>query len=159
MTIRPAAVFGAALIALAATGNATAAVWSWGCQGPLDKQQVIFNRWSLIVAPLTPARAPLRSLIGQETLAGPNDRNVFETRDANGGFEKIMEFSNAAEQKLVLTETSSRTISDRTRRVGPRDEIITTMKKRYRLTRGQDQPRTIVMTCIDYTLTTKGARN
>src|SRR4051794_12230646 len=115
MTIRPAALIGAALMALAATGNATAAVWSWGCLGPLDKQQMIFNRWSLIVVPLVPARGSLRTLIEQETLAGPNDGEVFETLDANGGFEKTMEFSNAAAQKLVLTETSSRTISDRTK--------------------------------------------
>jgi hypothetical protein len=63
-----------------------------------------------------------------------------------------------AEQKLVLTELSSRQISNRKGRVGPRDEITTLFKKDYRYALDGEPARTITMDCIEYTLTTKGGR-
>ena len=96
-------------------------------------------------------------MIHLETLAGP-DEDTFQTDTENSGFEPTIGFAKSDDLKVVLTEKSSRTISDRTRRVGPRDEIITIMKKQYSYVRGKDAPRMIAMDCMEYMLTTKGGR-
>ena len=61
------------------------------------------------------------------------------------------------DQKVTLTELSSRKTSERNGRVGTREETTTTFRKRYRLVRSRrtagGPPRDIEMDCVDYQLT------
>ena len=57
----------------------------------------------------------------------------------------------------TLTELSSRQTSERSGRLGTREETTTTFRKRYRLVRAggpqESRPRDIEMDCVDYQLT------
>jgi hypothetical protein len=148
-------------IAAAMSSPASAAIWAWGCVGKLDTEQVSYNRDSLIVEPAKSSRVKLRQLINNDVELQTEEGIRFESDDGNSGFEKTMGFKRTykdAEQKLVLTELSSRQISNRKGRVGPRDEITTLFKKDYRYALDGEPARTITMDCIEYTLTTKGGR-
>jgi hypothetical protein len=149
---------GSALIVLGLAGDADAASWRWGCQGGADKEQVIFGRYTLVIAPLETSYGKLNDLIHKDQLPSEDPKNLFQSTEVNGGFEKSLEFKNDDGETLVLTEQTSRRISNRERRVGPRDETTTTMTKTYRYVRGSDAPRTVTMTCMEYTLSTKGGR-
>ena len=54
---------GAALACLLAASPASAAVWHWGCQGQLGNQQVIFNRYSMVVVDTKQKMGDIRKLI------------------------------------------------------------------------------------------------
>jgi hypothetical protein len=149
---------GAIVIALLSS-PASAAVWAWGCVGKLGSDQVSYNRYSLIVEPAKSSRVKLRQLINNEAELQTEDGVRFESDDGNSGFEKTMGFKRTdAKQKLVLTELSSRQVSNRKGRAGPRDEITTLFKKNYRYALDGEAARTIAMDCIEYVLTTKGGR-
>ena len=60
--------------------------------------------------------------------------------------------------KLTLTEKSSRITFKRDGRAGPRDEITTKFKKVYRFALQGEQPRNVTMQCMEYILSTKGGR-
>ena len=62
-------------------------------------------------------------------------------------------------ETVILTEKSSLQIKATQRRVGPRDEYVTTFRKVYRYQRGTETPRDITMECIEYDLSTKGGRS
>jgi hypothetical protein len=95
--------------------NASAVVWAWGCQAQFGAQQIIFNRFSLVVVETTQKMDDVRNLrtteMGLPPGSPPNVRYVPE--DANGGFEKSMPFTHKdnPKRKVTLTEKSSRTIS------------------------------------------------
>ena len=70
----------------------------------------------------------------------------------------LFERSNPGQER-TLTELSSRKISERSGRAGPRDEITTIYRKIYHYVRS-DQPtkQEITMECVEYQLSTKGGR-
>ena len=149
------------IIATAMSSPASAAIWAWGCVGKLGTEQVSYNRYSLIVEPAKFSHVKLRQLINNDVELQSEEGIRFESDDGNSGFEKTMGFKRTyknADQKLILTELSSRQVSNRTGRAGPRDEITTLFKKNYRYALDGEPARTIAMDCIEYVLTTKGGR-
>jgi hypothetical protein len=151
-------------VALTLAGMATsadAAIWAWGCRGKLGNDEVVFNRNTLAVISGHGAKQPLKAMVQrEEPVEEKVDAVRFNADDNNGGFEKTMTFTqqDSEKTKLTLTEKSSRKTSDRTGRVGPRDEIWTTWTKVYRYALDGEPPRDITMECGEYTLTTKGGR-
>jgi hypothetical protein len=155
------AIICAFVLAAAIASPASAAVWAWGCIGTLGADKVVYNRNSLTVEPANSSRVELRKLIHNEVELKTADGMRFEAEDGNSGFEKAMEFKRAdgnGNQKLVLTETSSRKMSERKGRAGPRDETTTLFKKTYRYAFEGEADRKVAMDCIEYTLSTKGGR-
>jgi hypothetical protein len=152
----------AAVIALAtAASPASAAVWAWGCVGKVGSDQVIFNRQGLVVVPAKATSPKLTAVTHSQEAPSGDDGISFNADDANSGFdEKTMTFTRAdnAKQKLQLVEASSRKVSERNGRVGPREESTTTFKKTYDYALGDEPKRRLVMDCMEYTLSTKGGR-
>jgi hypothetical protein len=147
------------LAVLALSSEANAAVWAWGCKGRLGDDAIAFNRNSLIVAPAKTVRVKMKELgngADVETTEGLN----FNADDNNSGFEKRMLFTEASDngRKVTLTELSSRKVSERKGRIGPREEYTTLFKKIYRYALDGDKPQTVAMDCIEYMLTTRGGR-
>jgi hypothetical protein len=149
----------AGLIAFAFMASASPVVaseWRYGCRGVLpsgDAPVIIFNRSALIMLPKGWVGGPLLGAVNDELLSAS-----FRAADNNSGLATKMVFSrdDHPDEKLTLTETSSKTISDVNRPAGnqPRSEQITTYRKVYRwVSDGIYQgPYDIKMDCVNYEL-------
>src|SRR5262245_10842377 len=152
MTIRSLACGTLVACVTAAASPAAGGVWSYGCKGNLGNDQIIFDRESLVVLPRKLPAGDIRALVKREIA-------TFDAADNNSGLQQTMEFRRGAypDQRVTLTETSSRKTSERTGHLGKREEITTTFRKRYRFLRSggaeESPPRDIEMNCVDYQLT------
>ena len=168
MNTRIAAGLMAAFISIGASSGASAAILTWGCQGQLGDQRVLFNRDGLyIVDGKAPAGKPKRftadsvsdaiaelkkskdtftefGLYGDDGLEGPI---IFSTVDAN-----------KQTQKIVFTQKSSHTISHKHRMICGRDEDSDLYRIVYRFDRPGQPAQDIKMQCAYYQLSTRGGR-
>ncbi len=152
--------------AIALAGDASAAVWRWGCAGSIGDGQIVSNRGQLLVLPAKAPHAALDQLIFLDDLTKDAklsrdfraDIADYAADDGNG-LEQQMTYSRNSQSggKLVLTEMSSTTLSHSI--VSDcRDEIIDRFRKVYRLTVDDRPPRDVTLECIEYMLTTRGGR-
>ena len=150
MTFRFAAICAGA--ALCAITPVRAGVWNYGCKGSLDDIALMFDRNSFLLMPKDIAKGDILGLSKGEIF-------TFDAADNNSGFEKVMKFARAAfpDQQIVLTETSSKKISEKTGHVGTREKTTALTRKVYHYKRlGWEQGKLeadITMDCIEYMLT------
>lgn len=146
----------------AATTGASAAVWAWGCQAQVGGQQIIFNRFSMIVVDTKVTMGDVRKLrVTEFDLPPGSPPSVkYVPEDVNGGFEKTMIFTRKDDPKgkVTLTEKSSRRISHTSKLICGRDEDTDVYRKVYRYQREDEPPRDITMQCMEYQLSTLGGR-
>lgn len=145
-----------AILIVAATAchvaPADAGQWNYGCKGNLTEGTVIFDRNQLLVMPKELARGDISGLTSGEISA-------FDAADNNSGFMPVMKFARGAypDQKIVLTEKSSKKISEKTGHVGTRERSVVTTRKAYRYQHlypdGTPDEADITMDCIEYELT------
>jgi len=147
------------LILLAVMAHAspgTASDWQYGCRGVLpsgDAPVVIFNRSSLILLPKAWVKGSLLAAVNDQLLS-----SSFRAKDNNSGLAPTLVFTREdhPDQKLTLTETSSKTISDVHGPAGrqPRSEQTTAYRKVYRwVSNGiYEGPYDIAMDCVNYEL-------
>jgi len=143
---RPRLLVAIGLMAFTSPGNASA--WNYGCKGALpafnDSETIIFNRGSL------------RDLLLRD--ASDDVVEFAKAVDVNSGLVPNMVFTlpGHPDQKLTLTEKSSKTISDVRRRAGnqPRFEQATVYTKVYHYVSdfGYYGPFDVKMDCINYEL-------
>ena len=154
------------LAALVVTGDASAAIWRWGCMGSLGESQIVSGRYQLLVLPTRMPHGKLNDLIflddltRDEKLPKDSDADIaaYDADDGNSGLVKQMTFTRSDEPgKLALTEKSSKLLGHRIVR-GCRDEITDRFRKIYRFKPDDAPPRDVTLECIDYTLTTRGGR-
>jgi len=145
-----------ALALIGLVSPAAASEWSYGCRGVLpsgDAPVIIFSRTSLVMLPKPWVKGPLDAAVNDQLLS-----YAFKATDNNTGLAAKMVFTSVdhPDDKLTLTELSSKTISDVHRPAGsmPRNEQITTYSKVYRwVSDGSYQgPYDIKMDCINYEL-------
>jgi hypothetical protein len=145
-----------ALALMAAASPAAASEWRYGCRGVLpssDAPVIIFNRASLVMLPKAWVNGPLSASVNDQLLS-----SGFRATNNNSGLVPTMVFTrdDHPDEKLTLTETSSKTISDVQRPAGrqPRSEQITTYTKVYRWVSDgiYAGPYDIKMDCINYEL-------
>jgi hypothetical protein len=105
------------LVSLAATGPARAGYWNYGCKGNLDDTTIEFDRNALLIMPKELAKGDIAGLVKDEIFA-------FDAADNNSGFQPTMNFARGAfpDQKVVLTEKSSKTVSTQTGHLGTREK-------------------------------------
>jgi hypothetical protein len=141
---------------IALASPAAASEWNYGCRGVLpsgDAPIIIFNRSQLVMLPKAWVKGPLLASVNDELLS-----SSFRATNNNSGLVPTMVFTrdDHPEEKLTLTEQSSKTISDVQHRAGgqPRSEQITTYTKVYRWVSDSIYagPYDIKMDCIDYQL-------
>lgn len=152
-----------AWIALGPCPEASAAVWSWGCIGQLGDKTIVLYRFWLAELPAKSWQPTWKQLAHPELepkLSDDGESALYNADDGNSGLEKTMTFTrdDKSGRTVTLTERSSRTLSNKTGRAGPRDEITVMFKKVYRYAASDEPERTVTMQCIDYTLTTTGGR-
>jgi len=142
--------------------SAQAAIWEWGCQGQAGEQQVIFNRYSMVVVDTKVKMGDVRTLrMDKIELPPGSPPNVsYEPVDDNGFEKKTMEFARSgdAKLKLTLTEKSSKRISHDHRLICGRDEDSDVYRKKFSMQRENEAPRDITMQCMEYKLSTRGGR-
>jgi hypothetical protein len=147
---------------LAASTGASAAVWAWGCQAQIGGQQIIFNRFSLVVVDTKAKMGDIRNLRVTEIDLPPGSPPSvkYVPEDVNGGFEKTMIFTRKDDPKakVTLTEKSSRRISHKSKLVCGRDEDTDVYRKVYRYQREDKPSRDLAMQCMEYQLSTRGGR-
>ena len=149
--------YGLAILAsTAVVSPSVASEWSYGCRGMLpsgDAPVIIFNRSSLVMLPKAWVKGSLLASMNDELLS-----SSFRATDNNSGLVTTMVFTREGhpDEKLTLTEQSSKTISDAHRPAGsqPRSEQITTYRKVYRWVSDgiYAGPYDIRMDCINYEL-------
>jgi hypothetical protein len=152
----------ALLIVIGAAAPADAAIWAWGCQGQLGGQQVIFNRYSLVVVDTKQKLGDIHKLRMTEIELPPGTPShaSYAAEDDEGGFLKTMAFTRKDERKrkVTLIEQSSRQISHQHKLICGRDEDTVIYRKVYRYQREEEPARTISMQCLEYQLSTRGGR-
>ena len=150
-----------AVIAIGGAGNAAAAVWRWGCIGPLGDRQIIFSRSGLIVVARKTPLGTLHDVIFRDDLTkGLDDYEGYNLDEDNAGFQPKMAYTSQddAKRKLIMVEKSSQRISHRSHLVCGRDEITDIFRKVYRFKPDDASPQTVIMQCMEYQLTTTGGR-
>ena len=137
---------------LCAANPAKAGYWNYGCKGKLDDTTaVLFDRNTFLIMPRTSPKAISPALSKTEIFG-------FDADDNNSGFEKTMKFARGAfpDQKVVLTEKSSKKISEQTGNVGSREKSTVISRKIYHYQRlgwtGGKLEADIAMDCIEYSL-------
>jgi hypothetical protein len=136
---------------LAGATPAAAGYWNYGCKGSIGDSVVTFDRNTFLIMPKALAKGDIGGLIRSEIFA-------FDADDNNSGFTTTMKFARGAypDQKIVLTEKSSKKISEQNGHVGTREKTTTSFRKTYHYQRPgwTDSPEVdIVMECIEYMLT------
>jgi hypothetical protein len=136
---------------LATTTPATAGYWNYGCKGNFGDTAIVFDRNSLLIMPKALAKGDITGLVKSEIFS-------FDANDNNSGLMPTMKFARGAypDQKIVLTEKSSKKISEQTGHVGSREKTTTSYRKTYHYQRlgWQDSPGAeVAMDCIEYMLT------
>jgi hypothetical protein len=150
MTIRFAIAGATALILSAVTTGAQAGYWNYGCKGAFGETALLFDRFTFLIMPKRLASGDIAGLVKSEIYS-------FDADDNNSGFLPVMKFARGAypDQKIVLTEKSSRQISKQTGHVGTREKSTVTSRKIYHYQRlgWTDAPEgDVVMDCIEYML-------
>ena len=129
------------------------------CKGTLpvfdDSEAIFFNRDSLVLLPKMWLKGTLRDFVVRDPSA--DVVAIAKAQNENSGLVQTMVFTllDHPEQKLTLTEKSSKTVSDiREKLAAPRFTQITTYTKVYRYTSdfGYMGPFDIKMDCINYQL-------
>ena len=128
-----------------------AGTWNYGCKGSLRDAAVTFDRNSFLIMPAALARGDISGLIKGQIF-------TFDAADEDSGFKPTMKFARGfyPDQKIVLTEKSSKKISEQNGHVGTRERTMTTYRKTYHYQRlgWTDEPEAdIAMDCIEYELT------
>ncbi|WP_146006605.1 hypothetical protein [Bradyrhizobium forestalis] len=145
-----------AITFIAMTSPSTAGEWRYGCRGVLpsgDAPVVVFSRSSLVILPKAWVNGPLLEAVNDDLLI-----SKFEAIDINSGLDKEMVFKREGnpDEKLTLTEISSKTIADVYRPPGslPRSQQTTKYRKVFRwVSNGiHEGPYDIKMDCINYEL-------
>ena len=150
-----------AFIGIVAACPASAGDWQWGCMGPLGDEQILFSRFSLIIAPAKPALGKLQDLY---TIADLGEKfpeaAAYNAEQTNDGLQKQMTYTaqDNPRNSLTLTEKSSKDISHRHRLVCGRDEETSIERKVYRVERSNAAAVDVTLQCREYLLTTRGGR-
>jgi hypothetical protein len=150
-----------AVIAIGAVGDASAAVWRWGCIGQRGDQKIIFSRSGLVVVPRKTSLGKLRDVICSDDLTkGMDDYEGYNLADDNAGFQRKMTYTSQddAKRKLIMLQISSQRISHRSHLVCGRDEITDIFRKVYRYKPDDARPQNVTMQCMEYQLSTTGGR-
>ena len=63
------------IITIAFTGAASAGDWQWGCMGPMGDEQILFSRYTLVIAPPSRRSANWTIYSGSPTFP-KNSRNA-----------------------------------------------------------------------------------
>jgi hypothetical protein len=136
---------------LAGATPSPAGCWNYGCKGSIGDSAVTFDRNTFLIMPKALAKGDIGGLVRSEIFA-------FDADDNNSGFMTTMKFARGAypDQKIVLTEKSSKKISEQNGHVGTREKTTTNFRKTYHYQRlgwtGSPEA-DIVMECIEYMLT------
>jgi hypothetical protein len=133
---------------LAALTAAQAGYWNYGCKGNLGDTAIVFDRNSFLIMPKALAEGDIAGLVKSAIFS-------FDADDNNSGLLPVMKFARGAypDQKIVLTEKSSKVISTQKGHVGTRETSTVTSRKTYHYQRlgWPDSPEAdIAMACIEY---------
>ena len=162
MRIRILAGLMTALVSISASSGAAAAIWAWGCQGQLGDQQVVYNRYSMVIVDTKVKMGDVRKLRMTEMDLPPGTppHIKYVPESIDGGFEKTMIFTRKDDPKgmVTLTEKSSHRISHRSKLICGRDEDTDIYRKVYIFQRENEPARDITMQCMEYQLSTRGGR-
>jgi hypothetical protein len=134
----------------AAATPASAGYWNYGCKGSLGDTALVFDRNTFLIMPKQLASGDIAGLANSEIF-------TFDADDNNSGFLPVMKFARGAypDQKIVLTEKTSKAVSTQTGHVGTREKTTTTFRKAYHYQRlgWTDAPEAdVAMDCIEYML-------
>jgi len=143
------------------TGTASAGDWQWGCMGPIGDRQILFSRYTLIVAPAKPPLGKLEDLFRIADLSEKfPDAEAYNADQTNDGLQKTMTYTSqdSPNSTLTLTEKSSKEISHEHHLVCGRDEDNSAERKTYHVERSNAAPVDVSLQCREYLLTTRGGR-
>jgi hypothetical protein len=138
---------------LAGVTPAPAGYWNYGCNGSVGDTALTFDRDSFVIMPRALAKGDIAGLVKGEIFTFDADAN-------DSGLMATMKFARGAfpDQQVVLTEKSSKKISEQKGSAGTRDTVTTHFRKTYHYQRlgwpgsGARAPEAdIAMDCIEYT--------
>jgi hypothetical protein len=155
------------LAAALTVNSASAAIWTWACQGELGGQRILFDQSGLYIAGGNgPAGKPGKFTLGsiQDAIAAVKSAGGFigfgldKADDELASHVLVFSLTDDKKQKVVFTERSSKRISHKHRIIACRDEDTDLYRKVYRYERDGEPARDIAMQCVEYQLSTRGGR-
>lgn len=142
--------------ALLAATPASAGFWNWGCTGELSLEgypglTVMFDRNSLVIMPRELAHGDLKGITKDYI-------TMYEAMDTIGGLKPSMDFERAGfpDQKLKLTQTSSKVVFEKHDKLGTRDRSQVISRRSYRLAAqlwNEQVDKPIAMQCMEFEVT------
>ncbi len=149
------------IFGIATTSYVLAGDWQWGCMGPIGDEQILFSRYTLVIAPAKPAFGKLEDLFRIADLAEKfPDAEAYNADSTNDGLQKTMTYTNQSDSKnkLTFTETSSKDLAHKHHLICGRDEDNSTERKTYHVARANQPTIDVTLQCREYMLTTRGGR-
>ena len=127
---------------------AAAGYWNYGCKGSLGETAIMFDRNTFVMMPKALAKGDIAGLV-KDVIFG------FDADDNNSGFLPVMKFARGGypDQQIILTERSTKKMSERKGRIGTRDTVTTQFTKTYhyqRLGWSGSPEADVAMECIEY---------
>ncbi|MGA8610860.1 MAG: hypothetical protein WB760_03935 [Xanthobacteraceae bacterium] len=132
-----------------------------GLSGPIGNEQILFSRYTLIIAPAKPALGKLEKLFRIFDLSEKfPDAQTYNAEQTNDGLQKTMTYASHSntKNKLTLTENSSKEVLHLHHLIYGRDEDVSIEHKSYRVQRPNTTPIKVTLQCREYLLTTRGGR-
>lgn len=153
-------------LALLFSSAANAEIWTWGCQGELGGQNIVFDRDALIILKAgAPAKKPPAfnpDTFSNAMVAAKQNKEPIASYTSLGGngLEKSIEFGQPDDdkRKVVFAEKASRQVSHKHKIICGRDEDTDIFAKTYSYQREDEPARDIKMQCVNYQLSTRGGR-
>jgi len=102
-------IFTVCLVSAASAGD-----WQWGCMGRIGNQQILFSRYTLVIAAATPSLGKLEELFQVVDLPEKfPEAEAYDADQSNDGLQKTMTYTSRSNPKikLTLTEKSSKLIA------------------------------------------------
>jgi hypothetical protein len=99
------------IFVVSSIGAVSAGDWQWGCMGPMGDEQILFSRYTLVIAPAKPPLGKLEELFRIADLSEKfHEAEAYNADESNDGLQKTMIYTsqNNPKNKLTLTERSSK---------------------------------------------------
>jgi len=149
------------IFVVSSIGAVSAGYWQWGCMGPMGDEQILFSRYTLVIAPAKPPFGKLEDMFRIADLSEKfHEAEAYNADESNDGLQETMTYTsqNNTKNKLTLTERSSKEISHRHHLVCGRDEDNSTERKVFRVERPNAPTVDVTLQCREYLLTSRGGR-
>src|SRR6202050_3808106 len=85
--------------------------WQWGCMGPMGDEQILFSRYTLVIAPAKPPFGKLEDMFRIADLSEKfHEAEAYNADESNDGLQETMTYTSQNNTKNKLTRSEERRV-------------------------------------------------